>query len=99
MIEITNHAYERARERCSLKEKSLNALATKAYEHGLHHKDTSGQLHKYITKLYLTHRNANQIRVYGEYVYIFNNQILITVFCIPNNLKKQVLKHKERKNI
>ena len=92
MTHTTYHAEDRAKERCGLNKKSTERMAKIAYEKGLKHSDCSGRLHKYITSLYFYNQSANQIRVYGDKVYIFHNEILITIMNLPNNLKSIVNK-------
>lgn len=40
--------------------------------------------------LYFYNRTANQIRLYGDKVYLFHNKDLITVIQVPNNLVKHI---------
>jgi hypothetical protein len=92
MTYTTYHAENRAKERCGLNKKTTERMAKIAYEKGLKHSDCSGRLRKYITSLYFYNQSANQIRVYGDKVYIFYNEILITIMNLPNNLKNIVNK-------
>jgi hypothetical protein len=61
-------------------------MAERAYFTGMTHSDTKGALRKYCDMVYLSYRDANQIRLYGDKVYIFKNTYLITVFNLPRNL-------------
>lgn len=89
-ISITTHAYERANERLSWSKKILDKMALKAYSQGKTHSETKGHLNRYISKLYLQYKSANNTKVYGENVYIFCNNTLITVYKLPNDLLKYV---------
>jgi hypothetical protein len=91
-IIITDHAYQRAKERLSISKKSLDRLALTAYEKGIKQSDTAGQLKKYLDKLWFEHKTANNIRIYGEIIYLFCRNRLVTLFQIPPEFKK-VLKH------
>jgi hypothetical protein len=51
MIEISEHAYQRGKERLGLSRKAFARLAERAYLDGMTHKDVHGRLHKYLTKL------------------------------------------------
>lgn len=86
---ITNHAYDRAKERFKLKSQSLDKLAQRAFDGGTKHGDTKGRLNKYITKLWFEHKTANNVRVYGEYLLIFADSTLITLYHLPNNLRRR----------
>ena len=91
-IEITEHAYERAKERFSLNKAALERFANSAYKNGIKQSDTVGQLKKYIAKLWHKYKTANNIRIYGEIIFIFCDNRLITLYHIPNEFKR-VLKH------
>lgn len=85
---ITEHAYYRARERLSLKKESLDRLAKCAYFDGIKHSDTTGSLNRYITKQYMKRRKANNVRIHGEVVFLFDNNKLITLYQLPLKLRK-----------
>lgn len=89
---ITNHAKDRLKERCGLNKKSKDRMVQRVLKNGIHHRDTKGRLHKWITSLYFNNKDDNNIRVYGQKAYIFHSDILITVIEIPNNLKKDMSK-------
>ncbi len=89
-IKITDHAYERAKERLSLSKSSFERFAEKSYSEGIKHSDTKGTLNKYITKIWSQYKTANNVRIYGEIVFLFYDNTLITVYQIPSNLKKYV---------
>lgn len=88
-IEVSRHAYERLHERCGLSRKAATQMAEKAFYIGMKHSDTKGQINRWITSLYFNNKNANNIRLYGNFAYIFCNKILVTVLEIPNNLKNR----------
>lgn len=88
-IEVSRHAYERLHERCGLSRKAATSMAEKAFYTGMKHSDTRGQINRWITSLYFNNKNANNIRLYGNFAYIFCNKILVTVLEIPNNLKNR----------
>lgn len=88
-IEVSRYAYERLHERCGLSRKAATRMAEKAFYIGMKHSDTKGQINRWITSLYFNNKNANNIRLYGNFAYIFCNKILVTVLEIPNNLKNR----------
>ena len=88
-IEVSRHAYERLHERCGLSRKAATRMAEKAFYTGMKHSDTRGQINRWLTSLYFNNKNANNIRLYGNFAYIFCNKILVTVLEIPNNLKNR----------
>lgn len=96
-IYITNHGEKRLRERNGINKKSVKRIAEKAYYQGLSHSETTGNLNKWISKLYFTHKKANAIRIYGDKAYLFGDINLITVLQIPNDLLHIVEANKKRK--
>ena len=89
---ITNHAEERAKERLGWNRAALNRMADKALNEGIAHSQTRGRLNRYLTKLYLNHRKGNNNRVYGEHVFIFHNEVLITVVLLPREIRRAAIK-------
>lgn len=94
---VTNHAKQRTKDRLGVSKKIADKVANKALEHGITHAMAKGNLKSYLDKLYLTHRNANNLRVYNRKVYVFKSTVLITVINLPNNLIK--VADKIQKNI
>lgn len=89
---VTKHAKQRMKQRNGLSSKSADRIAAIAYEKGLKHGDLSENLKKWVDKQYFYNRKANQIRLYGDKAYIFQNEKLITVIQIPHNLVKDVVR-------
>lgn len=90
VVIITDHAYERAKERIGWKPKVLDKMAEKAFLEGKKHKDTKGALMRYLTKLWFSYKHCNNVRIYGENVFFFCDNILITLYQLPNNLRKHL---------
>ena len=87
-MNITQHAYKRAKERLSWKGSVLDKMSRRALHHGKQHSDTVGRLNKYITKLFFDHKKANNIRIYGENAFLFHGSTLLTLYRIPTHLIK-----------
>lgn len=87
-IIITDHAYDKAKERFSFSKPALERVAGKAYREGITHSSSSGNLKKYITKLWFDYKKADNIKIYGEIIFFFSKNILITVYQIPHSLRK-----------
>ena len=94
-IIITQHAYDRIKERMGLNKAAAERLAHKALNCGIQHGDTKGMLHKYISGQ--LHRNPHKgaaVRLYGEFAYAFiqegEKMLLLTIFQIPRNLRSHV---------
>lgn len=97
MITITNHAKHRAKERCGIKSKGVERLANIAFEKGITHAETTGSLNGYITSLYYYNGQANNIRLYGDKIYIFCNEVLVTVLDTPHRYRNIVQKLMNRR--
>lgn len=101
MAVITKHANKRAKERCGISTKSMERMTKKILEIGLNHSECTGQTKRWVDKLYLSYKKADNIRLYGDKAYLFAGKTLITIFQIPNNLLKKVraLENKKRKEL
>lgn len=97
MLRITEHGEERVRERCGIPKKAVRRLADKAFQFGLSHSETTGKLNKYITALYFKNTNADNIKIYGDKVYIFSGNTLITILNLPGSYKNVAKKCFERR--
>lgn len=89
-INITDHAYERAKERLGWKREVMDKMASKALNLGIKHKDTKGSLNKYITKLWFEYKSCNNVRIYGENIYFFSGNTLITLYRLDHKLIKHL---------
>jgi len=95
---VTKHGEKRARNRLGIPKKSVEKYVSKAMECGLTHAESTGNLHKYLDKLYLSHDNYATAHIYHQYVYLFSGDRLVTVFILPNSLRKSAEKQFCRKN-
>ena len=101
-MRITDHAYDRAKERCGWNKATLDRMTKKALDYGISHKNVMGSLRKWIDYVYLSHCNANGFKIYGEWLFLFKtenhfqNETLITIYQIPNKYKNTIHKMKEK---
>lgn len=72
-------------------------VAAKAFQDGITHNEATGPLKRYMSKLYMAQRVCNNIRIYGEFVFLFKEDCLITVWGLPNELKPIAAKIREKK--
>jgi len=96
-MNITDHAYKRIKERCGLPKKAVERNAKLALEKGLTHKECTGSLRRYFDYLFLSHKKGANIRLYGNHVYIFTTENLVTVLPLPNAHKKTLKKVMEKR--
>ena len=86
-IEVTNHAKKRFKQRVGLPKSACQRHAEKAFYEGLTHTDVKGRMKRFFNKLYLEYRSANNLRLYGEFIYLFKGTRLITVIHFPKGMK------------
>ena len=110
-IAITDHAYDRIKERMGLNKKAADRIVTVAYRDGIQHSETKGTLYRYIGNLTRSYMKKGAcFKIYGENVFCFVNQkdresgekigILLTVWTIPKEYRNHVLGlQRKKKNI
>jgi len=86
-VALTEHACKRARERLSWNESTLERMSIRAFESGLKRKNTNGLLKKYLDELWEQRKQANNLRLYGETLFVFSNNKLLTVWHLPTELR------------
>ena len=89
-IQVSRHAEKRMRERCGLNRKAVERMAQKAFDKGIKRSQTKGNLNKWVTGLWSRNKSADNIRLYGDKVYIFCDNVLVTVMQIPRDLVKDM---------
>jgi hypothetical protein len=83
---VTDHGTQRIKDRLGLSKKIADKTAQKALDRGVGHSETKGNLRRYIDKVYYSEQKANNIRVYNRKIYLFRDDVLITVLNLPHNL-------------
>ena len=86
-IKISNHAYERAKDRFGWSKDVLNKMMDRVVEKGISNSQTKTHLHKYISGLTLRHGSSN-VKIYGENIFFFKGDTLTTLYRLPNELIK-----------
>lgn len=87
-MKISNHARQRMKERCGFNRKAQERMAERAFNEGITHKQTKGRMHKWVTSLFFRNCNANNIRLFEGFAYVFCGETLVTVIQIPIDLRK-----------
>lgn len=83
MSQVTRHAAHRLRERLGIPKRGVSANAEKALRSGIHRRNTTGPLRRYLDALWWADTPKNNIRVYHRNVYIFDGDVLITIIPLP----------------
>ncbi|WP_373124748.1 hypothetical protein [Blautia producta] len=98
---VSRHARKRLKERSGLNKKAIQRMVDMAYTQGIRHSQMKGRLHKWVTSVTCKGiSNATNIRAYGDKLYLFDRNILVTVIQIPPNLLKDIKNMvKEKENM
>ena len=96
-IRVTKHAEDRLKERSGISKSSLEKVTRTALEKGIRHDETIGSLRRYIDSLFLSRMIANNIRLWGDKVFLFRGETLITVTQIPHKYMRTVNDIREKK--
>ena len=99
LVRVSKHAKQRLKERCGLNKKAVQRMAETAFEKGVRQEETCGQLNKWFTTLFFVNSAANNIRIYGNFAYIFCDNTLVTVLSVPKRLQKQVQSQNNKKKM
>jgi hypothetical protein len=91
----THHACQRAKERLNWTPKTLNRMLPRIFTQGLCIENTKGTLRRYLSNRLKDAPEGTKLRVYGEYLYIFREHGLITLFPLHSDLKNYIQKNKQ----
>lgn len=92
MPRLTKHSISRLEQRCGVTKKNAPVVAKRAFKSGIAHKDTSGDLHRFLDSIYLSQKKGTNMKIYGNAVFVFKEDTLITVISVPENLMDDVRK-------
>lgn len=87
-MRVTKHGQERMRERLGLPKRALVRKAALALERGRPREAFGGPLRDYLNYKHASHGNADNMRVYGHELFIFNGEDLITAWALPRKYWK-----------
>ena len=80
-IYISEHAMDRLRKRLGFNRSAAYRMTKKAYEKGITKDNIDGYLKTWIeAKTANSCNSGSDYRVYGQYVFIFNKNVLVTVY-------------------
>ena len=89
-MKVSRHAERRMRKRLGIGRDSCLRMAERIYEKGKKYSDTTGRLRRYIDFVRFKEGENKDfdVRVYGNYIYIYKEEVLITVYEIDKKLKR-----------
>ncbi len=97
MPKLTKHSITRLEQRCGVSKRNASTVAKRAFRKGITHAETHGNLHRFLDSIYLSQKKGTNMRIYGNAVFVFKEDVLITVINIPSNLMEDVNKIKLNK--
>lgn len=89
---ITKHASKRLAERLGMNKRSMYRMANKAFNDGISVGETKGAVYSWLISRQMVNPDANNLRVYGDKVWVFADSYLITVLQIPAKLTSKLNK-------
>ena len=92
---VTHHAKKRLHEREGTKKSAVNRKASLVLERGYKVEEIKGRLRRWVES---NRTGEENMRIYGDKLYIFVGETLITVYKIPNELLGQLRGKDAQKN-
>ena len=99
-VMLSKHAEKRLRERLNIGKKACIRIAQKAHDEGITMDGENGSLNKWLAYTARKGHDSDRfskVKIYGEYAYIFNGNMLITVYELPNRIKNKALYKQKKK--
>lgn len=84
-IKVSRHAELRMMQRCRLPKNTVLRIAEQAYQNGIRYEDMDYQMKKWIDRKGYREEGTD-LCVYGDYVYLFRENCLVTVLILPYRL-------------
>lgn len=83
MPKLTTHAKIRMKQRSGITTKNQKKLNKRIYERGIKYLETQGKLRNHLKNVVKKDSKYVDIRIYGNNIYVFKNETLITVLDLP----------------
>tara|TARA_Y100000034_G_C6856251_1_gene389168 strand:+ start:869 stop:1171 length:303 start_codon:yes stop_codon:yes gene_type:complete len=91
----SDHCYKRAKNHFKWNKSATERMADIALNNGITHSESKGRLSRFITKKWFKYKHANNVRIYGDNIYFFKDNLLITLYRVPNSLIRFIKYTKE----
>lgn len=85
-VVITKHAQYRGEKRVNVRGNTFVNMVLKAYTFGLGFENARQDMLEFIKRKYQSEYKANNVKVWGRHVYIFKNNLLLSVIDLPKYL-------------
>ena len=93
---LTEHAKERYKKRTSLPKRRFEKDAEQALKNGVRFDEVSGGLRRYIDSQHFGSKMQAIIRIYCGRVYVFKDDVLITIFDLPEKYRRKGTEYRVR---
>ena len=87
---VTNHAYDRVRERVGLPKRAVERLARTAMQRGRTSDEFNGFMALYLDRVQDRHNPDAVVKVFRGYMWLFCDNRLLTVIQIPKDLRRVI---------
>jgi hypothetical protein len=87
MAYVTDYARHRCRKRLGIPASASERMAAKAKAEGIPRTELSGGIRRYLDSRWVRHGRKNDIRVYGQDVFIFDDNRLVTAWPLPSRYR------------
>lgn len=96
---LTTHSKQRMKERCGFKKKSKQRMAERVFLDGITPEETNGNLKKWLEAVTRKNTDIDNLRLYGDKIYLFADRTLVTVFWIPKQFMSRVNQIAQKKRM
>lgn len=87
---VTRHAKKRLHEREGTKKSAAYRKASLVFERGYRIEETKGRLRRWVDSCC---NGTENMRIYGDKLYIFVGETLITVYQVPNTIARNLRRY------
>jgi hypothetical protein len=85
-MDVSSHAYERAKDRLSWGKDTVDRMSERAWVTGVTPSDIKGRLKSYLDGKLNSYVGIEHLRIYGEYIYFYAHDCLVTIYRLPSDL-------------
>lgn len=92
IVVVSEHALRRSKERLGLNTNATLRAACNALKKGFRRHEAAGDFYKYLEHQWLMYERHLDLLVWGEHIYIFDDNVLVTMYLMPNKYKRVAVK-------
>lgn len=96
-FKITEHAYDKAKERFGWSKATLDRMVERIYWNGIWNQNLHGKLKEFVEDKRERYPTVKNARIYGQDIFLFQGTTLVTCYRVPNPLVKYIKHQKIKK--